>query len=528
MTDTSPDSRATAPEASLAASPAAAPSAKPDRTLSHQERVYFEMFRAIEQLGRKLEKSEAERYLLSRRLADIEASAQRDEATGRYYLPAKIEPAVEPAAGAALPPRLRLGVAGSCAFAFLALVLVLMQDRPQGLSPRQLAAVEALVAQDNTLARKSAPWHGRIMGAAPEEAPADENTLSAEDQSARAPAPDGDVQADADLVLSGAETHVLPAAPAPEELPVHGAALPMPVPAAAVPAPAVAKPIVVKPAAALADDAAWAVDAADAPASVEAPAPEEGFAAAGDTEEGGEDVSAAASEALPPVSAALLPPAPASAAKAAVAAAETTKPQAPRLSADERLPQSLKPLEMRAFDGVPEAQHDLAAIYAEGRRVRLDYARARAWFTRAAAAGVANAYYNLGVMEQQGLGQPVDLKAAMAHYAHAADLGHPEAMYNLGLFYTSTRGGERNVPRGVSYLKKAANTGMAQAAYNLGVIYEGDVLGAADVQAALEWYNVAASSGNRDAVIAVRRLTRLQNQQVQARQLPDAAPAAGP
>src|ERR1700722_4419669 len=56
-------------------------------TLDGQARVNAEIFTAVEILGRKLERVEAERDRLARRLALIESAATVDEKTGKLYLP---------------------------------------------------------------------------------------------------------------------------------------------------------------------------------------------------------------------------------------------------------------------------------------------------------------------------------------------------------------------------------------------------------------------------------------------------------
>jgi TPR repeat protein len=173
---------------------------------------------------------------------------------------------------------------------------------------------------------------------------------------------------------------------------------------------------------------------------------------------------------------------------------------------DSALPENLKQLENRAYQGIPEAQHDLAALYASGKLAARDYPRAIYWFGQAADGGVANAHYNLGVIYQQGLGVKPDMKKAVAWYEKAAELGHPEAMYNLGIAYIQGVGVKTNIERGVSYFKRAANAGVMQAAYNLGVLYESNFIGAIDTGKALEWYKLAAAKGHAEAHAAVSRL----------------------
>jgi len=437
---------------------------KPAEALSHQERVYFEMFRAIELLGRKLEKAEAERFILSQRLADIEHSAERDETTGRLYLPARIETAVPPPAYTAQRFALPAALA-SLVLALLTLGAVLMQDLSQKPAAQpQLAAI-----------KPQADW--RTPLAAPEsfaapfltEAPAMPQikaTDQAETETAAA------LQAGADEVQADDfDSHLAQA--------LEGVMGETPAAAVAETLAEVQKP----EAPSVATDRALAT--LPAPVSKE--------------------------ETLPPV------PKP-------QAAAQSPIQESVPLMRDARLPAPLAALEARAFEGIAEAQHDLATIYAEGRRVRQDYARARAWFARAAAAGVANAHYNLGVMSQQGLGTSADPAAAQGHYETAVRLGHPEAMYNLGVMHAEGRGVAKNAALAAAYLKRAANAGMVQAAYNLGILYEGDALGKPDINAAVEWYAVAAGEGNREAALAVRRLTRLQTE---AARLQSVAPAAG-
>src|SRR5690606_4364567 len=123
--------------------------------------------------------------------------------------------------------------------------------------------------------------------------------------------------------------------------------------------------------------------------------------------------------------AATVPPPPAPMANPEAAQAASSAPLAEEPAQDRRLPAVFAALERRAYDGVAEAQHDLAALYAAGTRVRQDYPRAAYWFRRAAQGGIANAWYNLGVMAGQGLGMPRDPEKAFAHSQQAPHLRHP-------------------------------------------------------------------------------------------------------
>ncbi|MGB4107307.1 MAG: peptidoglycan-binding protein [Alphaproteobacteria bacterium] len=227
-----------------------------------------------------------------------------------------------------------------------------------------------------------------------------------------------------------------------------------------------------------------------------------------------------------------LPPAPAEATKQTpveIAPAETqtsapqTAPAAPLykksdvdvrslISPDSNLPESVKKIEDRAFEGMPEAQHDLAAVYTAGHGdVKQNYERALFWFGQAADAGVPNAAYNLGVLHHQGLGTPADLKKAIEWYSRAADLGHPEAQYNLGIAYIEGVGVPYDPFKADAYFEKAAAKGIMEASYNLGLIYENGLLGKPQPDQALVWYKDAADKGSPEAKAALEQLAKTLN-----------------
>lgn len=194
---------------------------------------------------------------------------------------------------------------------------------------------------------------------------------------------------------------------------------------------------------------------------------------------------------------------------------------------DASLPEKLSQLENRAYHGIPEAQHDMATVYASGKLVAQSYPRAIYWFTKAADGGIANAHYNLGVIHQQGLSVKPDMKKAINWYEKAAELGHPEAMYNLGIAYAEGVGIAANLDKAVSYFKRAANAGVGQAAFNLGVLYESNLLGTPDKGKALEWYQIAAHEGHGDARTAVSRLSGPADQALTLANINEIEPAAG-
>ncbi len=199
---------------------------------------------------------------------------------------------------------------------------------------------------------------------------------------------------------------------------------------------------------------------------------------------------------------------PAKAAPKAASANELAK----LIEADEGLEGVMKDIQAQAFAGVPEAQHDLAAVYTAGHGgVVQDYERAAFWFEQAANGGVANAAYNLGVLHHQGLGMKANMGKAIDWYARAADLGHPEAQYNLGIAYIEGIGVPYDPVKATKYFKNAAKNDIMEAAYNLGLIYENGLLGDAKPDEALMWYKTAADQGSPEAQQALKQLAQSLN-----------------
>lgn len=179
-----------------------------------------------------------------------------------------------------------------------------------------------------------------------------------------------------------------------------------------------------------------------------------------------------------------------------------------RVARDETLPASMQDLENQAFAGVPEAQHDLAAIYTAGRGgVTQNFEKAALWFREAADQDVGNAAYNLGVLYHQGLGVEKDLDRAIYWYREAAKLGHPEAQYNLGISFIEGIGVDYNAPLAAAFFESSANKGVTEAAYNLGLIYENALISGAKPENALLWYKIAADGGSADAKAALMQLS---------------------
>lgn len=416
---------------------------------SGQQRVNAELFSAIEILGRKLERSEAERDRLTRRLALIESAATVDEKTGKLYLPAVMEPSALPRAAEHTASKWIVSTAlMSSTIALLSLFLVLFHEPPPALTKEQVALLDTLKGPQFSLTSvESGAWkHPEAVAQMPDSA-----ELLKHEQVAEVPKP---------------------AAP----LPAVNAPVVAEVPPQPQPQPAEVKVADVKP--------------QPAASVVKSDSPQDAFIPGEDKLAGKAVVKDSAQKP-----------------GTQVAGNDTSSPEIPQeMTPDTALPAKLAQLESRAFHGIPEAQHDIATLYASGKLVAQNYPRAIYWFNKSAEGGVANANYNLGVIYQQGLGVGADMPKAISWYEKAAELGHPEAMYNLGIAYVEGIGTKVSIEKGVSYFKRAANAGVTQAAYNLGVLYESSFIGPVDMGKAQEWYKVAAAGGHAEARAAVTRL----------------------
>ncbi len=193
-------------------------------------------------------------------------------------------------------------------------------------------------------------------------------------------------------------------------------------------------------------------------------------------------------------------------------AQKDSRPLSQRIQPDSSLPAALKDVESKAFDGIPEAQHDLAALYTAGQGgVKTDFVRAAQWFEEAALGNISNARYNLGVLYHQGLGVKQDTKKAINWYKAAAAQNHPEAQYNLGIAYIEGVGTEYSPQKAAENFERAARAGILEASYNLGLIHENGLLGTPKVEDAIYWYNSAALQGSPEGKAALNQLARNMN-----------------
>jgi len=155
-------------------------------------------------------------------------------------------------------------------------------------------------------------------------------------------------------------------------------------------------------------------------------------------------------------------------------------------------------LQRLAEAGNPEAQLQLAIVYAKGDGVPQDYATAVKWFRAAADQGLPRAQYDMGVVYERGRGVTADAEQAVSWYLKAAQGKYPPAEYNLAVLYAGGVGTGKDMTEAVQWYRRAAEQGVVPAMVNLATLYErGDGVAASPVDA-YAWYTAAGLRGNQE------------------------------
>jgi uncharacterized protein len=143
--------------------------------------------------------------------------------------------------------------------------------------------------------------------------------------------------------------------------------------------------------------------------------------------------------------------------------------------------------------GNPEAQFDLAVLYAQGLGVARDLGTAMRWYGSAAEQGNAQAQFALGQIYSRGWGAPRDTVDAMRWMEMANDPSSDGSPTRWSLI--EGYGAERDDAQAAYWYRKAAEQGHAEAQYNLARLYATGQGVARDQEAALHWMRAAASQG---------------------------------
>ncbi|WP_053005765.1 tetratricopeptide repeat protein [Kiloniella spongiae] len=145
------------------------------------------------------------------------------------------------------------------------------------------------------------------------------------------------------------------------------------------------------------------------------------------------------------------------------------------------------------------------------------YLEAIKWYEAAANQGVAAAQNNLGRLYAQGKGIKADRAKAVGYWRMASESNHPMAQYNLGLALFRGEGVTQNFERAVFWFHQSANNNVSGAQYALGEVYRLGLSVPVDNQVAEKWYKAAEKNGNNSAT---DRLTELAQLKVEAGALP--------
>ncbi|WP_052741859.1 tetratricopeptide repeat protein [Kiloniella litopenaei] len=163
-----------------------------------------------------------------------------------------------------------------------------------------------------------------------------------------------------------------------------------------------------------------------------------------------------------------------------------------------------------AENGHGKAQYSLGKLYETpeyGSEPK--YVEAIKWYEAAANQGVAAAQNNLGRLYAQGKGVDVDRAKAVGYWRMASESNHPMAQYNLGLALFRGEGVPQNFERAVFWFHQSANNNVSGAQYALGEVYRLGLSVPVDHKQAEKWYRAAEKNGNKSASGRLVELARL-------------------
>ena len=148
-----------------------------------------------------------------------------------------------------------------------------------------------------------------------------------------------------------------------------------------------------------------------------------------------------------------------------------------------------------ALAGDAKAQFNLSVMYAQGRGIEPDTAKAEYWNNKALKADYPPALHNhaLSLLAQKENAEAIDL------LHRAAEQAFVPSEYTLGQIYSYGIGVTENPAQAVKYVAMAARAGLAAAQYNLGKFYRDGYGVAADDAMSIDWFEKAALQGHAKA-----------------------------
>lgn len=120
-------------------------------------------------------------------------------------------------------------------------------------------------------------------------------------------------------------------------------------------------------------------------------------------------------------------------------------------------PDTTKTFILKAEDGTPEAQMQVARMYEEGLDVRKSDTSSFLWYKRAADRGFPEAEYKVALMYRWGKGVTKSSYQAAKWFKSAADHGHAKAQVRLGQMYRTGKGVPKDETMAFKLFLKAAD-----------------------------------------------------------------------
>ena len=151
----------------------------------------------------------------------------------------------------------------------------------------------------------------------------------------------------------------------------------------------------------------------------------------------------------------------------------------------------IEQLTLKAQQGNNQARYQLAMLYKDGSKVRVDYLSAAKWFKLAAKANHAESQYQLALFYQQGKGVIKSIAKTFYWLEQSAMQGFNKAQARLGVLYYNGTGVIKNDAEAVYWYQLAASSGHTGAMTNLAMMYQTGQGIRRDYVQALKWYKKA-------------------------------------
>ena len=136
-----------------------------------------------------------------------------------------------------------------------------------------------------------------------------------------------------------------------------------------------------------------------------------------------------------------------------------------------------------------------------------------------ATVGIPDAQHNLGALYEYGQGVPQNYPEAAKWYYRAAEQGHSIAQHNLGVLYANGQGVPQDYLEAEKWWRRSAEQRFVPAQIKLGTLYYHGYGVAQDYATAYAWFNLGAaqgdSNGQENRTILAKQMTAPQIERAQ-------------